>query len=141
MCEFLLRLCIAILLVYSLSYVNVTKDTGERKACRRNVRWFLSSGTVRHEVDVCFFLIIVCCCLLLYTLTAISIVAFMNNRNILSLSCPLYADSTIRPAETGSLEWVVQKQQHLKVLVVVSNIGESCVVRAEYSLSVSVSAP
>lgn len=64
-----------------------------------------------------FFLIIVCCCLLLYILTAISIVAFVNNRNILSLSRPLCANSTIRPAETGSLEWVVQKQQHFKVLV------------------------
>lgn len=64
-----------------------------------------------------FFLIIVCCCLLLYILTAISIVAFVNNRNILSLSRPLCANSTISPAETGSLEWVVQKQQHLKVLV------------------------
>lgn len=64
-----------------------------------------------------FFLIIVCCCLLLYILTAISIVAFMNNGNILSLSRPLCANSTIRPAETGSLEWVVQKQQHSKVLV------------------------
>lgn len=63
------------------------------------------------------FLIIVCCCLLLYILTAISIVAFVNNRNILSLSRPLCANSTIRPAETGSLEWVVQKQQHFKVLV------------------------
>lgn len=64
-----------------------------------------------------FFLIIVCCCLLLHILTAISIVAFVNNRNILSLSRPLCANSTIRPAETGSLEWVVQKQQHFKVLV------------------------
>ena len=64
-----------------------------------------------------FFLIIVCCCLLLYILTAISIVAFVNNRNILSLSRLLCANSTIRPAETGSLEWVVQKQQHFKVLV------------------------
>lgn len=63
------------------------------------------------------FLIIVCCCLLLYILTAISIVAFVNNRNILSLSRPLCANSTIRPAETGSLEWVVQKQQHFRVLV------------------------
>lgn len=64
-----------------------------------------------------FFLIIVCCCLLLYILTAISIVAFVNNRNILSPSRPLCANSTIRPAETGSLEWVVQKQQHFKALV------------------------
>lgn len=86
-------------------------------------------------------LIIVCCCLLLCILTAISIVAFTNNRNILSLPCPFYANSTIRPAETGSLEWVVQKQQHFKVLVPCQQYqGIICAEREVLSLSVSVRA-
>lgn len=87
------------------------------------------------------FLIIVCCCLLLYILTAISIVAFVNNRNILFLSRPLCANSTIRPAETGSLEWVVQKQQHVRYWLIVNNIKEENVVKGKYSIFLSVSVP
>lgn len=87
-----------------------------------------------------FFLIIVCCCLLLYTLTAISIVAFVNNRNILPLSRPLCANSTIRPAETGSLEWF-KSNNTSRYWLLVNNIREENVVKGKYSIFLSVSVP
>ncbi|GAB5572798.1 ral GTPase-activating protein subunit alpha-1 isoform X3 [Prionailurus iriomotensis] len=38
----------------------------------------------------------------------------INASRALKSLIPLYQNFTIRPAETGSLEWVVQKQQHFK---------------------------
>lgn len=108
------------------------------QSCRRKVNWFLSSGTIRHEVSMSFPDNCMCC--LLLCLTAISIVAFVNNRNILSLSRPLCANSTIRPAETGSLGGVVQSNNTSRYWLLVNNIRRKCGEKSTVFFSVSVSA-
>lgn len=88
------------------------------KVVEEKVNWFLSSGSIQHEVSMVVFLDN--CMLLpaaLHFDSHFHSCFHEQQKYSFFFSRSLCANSTIRPAGTRSLERVLQKQQHFKILV------------------------